>query len=698
MAIIIPLSFKLFSINPAQAFLTGFLKKTLEGGLSAGTLLLIAALYISAVVPFFIGGLVGANLFRHYGDRASKIYFFDMTGAGFGCLLTVPVLNWVGGPGSIGVAAILASIGAFFFALVISGRPRKIFSVVLLMLAVTLTVTNSSTGILHLKYYRGKEQKDIYYEKWNSFSRVAVMPMHSPDSLLIQIDAASNTVITRWDGDPESIADLRYSLIAVQYSLVDKAKVLSIGSGGGIDILTAIACGATDITAVEVNQIIVDLMMEKYSEFSGNVYHAPGVRVVNDEARSHIRRSDERYDVIQAGYVDTYAATAAGAFALTENTLYTREAFEDYLSHLTDDGIIAFQRYYEKEAQQSIRIVSVALAALNNIGVKNPAQHIAVIRSGLRASVLVKKSPLTAPDIIRLVEYCDTAGIELVAAPGNYGKGIYGKLLSSENPDAVIDNYELDISATTDDRPFFFYVIRPVDFWRGLFLSTGEFQHSRAIFILTSLLIIVASISFIALLIPFLLQRHLFNFKSLPAMGYFAALGLGFMMVEIGVLQRLMLFLGHPTLALSVVLFTLLIFAGVGSASTERIALKDSGARLRLLLGAVLIGIGFTAFLWPPILRLFIGLPRSLRVILSIILLAPVGFVLGTAFPIGIRRMSAERAELIPWAWGMNGIASVLGSVLAMVVAINNGFTATLLVGAACYLVALWLAPSTGKG
>jgi predicted membrane-bound spermidine synthase len=697
MAIAVPVCFKLFSINPAQAFLTGFLKKTQEGGLSAATLLLIAALYLSAVVPFFVGGLVGANLFRHFGSRASRIYFFDLTGAGLGCALTIPVLNWFGGPGTMGVVAVLASLGAFCFSLAVEGRTRKILSAVLLLLAIALTLSNSHTGYLHLKYYRGREQRDIEYERWNSFSRVAVMPMESPDSLLIEIDAASNTVVTRWDGRKESIADLRYSLIAAQYSLVDGAKVLSIGSGGGIDILTAITCGATEITAVEVNRIIVDLMMDRYSDFSGSVYRAPGVHVVNDEARSYIRRSNERYDVIQAGYVDTYAATAAGAFALTENTLYTREAFEDYLSHLTDDGIISFQRYYEEKAQQSIRLVSVAIAALRNLGEEDPSRHIAVIRSGRRASVLVKKTRFTEPEIERLTEYCNIAGIEMVAAPGMYGGDIYGELLGSADPESVINEYELDISATTDDRPFFFYTIRPVDFWSGLFFTSGEFQHSRAVFLLTSLLIVVAALSFIALFIPLLLQRRLFNVRSIPSMAYFAVLGLGFMMVEIGVLQRLMLYLGHPTLALSVVLCTILISAGLGSAATGRIENKDTGSRLRLLLVIVLLGIGFTAFVWPPIFRSLIGLTRAARITIGIALLAPVGFVLGTAFPLGIRRMAAARAELIPWAWGMNAIASVLGSVLAMVVAINNGFTVTLLAGAACYAAAFWLAPRTGR-
>jgi hypothetical protein len=693
-ALAVPVCFKLFAINSSQTLLTGLLFRARESGLGLGDYLGVAALYLSAVLPFYIGGIVIAVLFRHFGEQASRIYFYDLVGAGLGCLATVPLLNWVGGPGALVMVALLASLGCLCFGLAVSHR-RQISVAVAVAIVAGIALFTGPSQWLGLKYYRGTQETAIDYERWNSFSRVAVHELATSDSLLIEIDAASNTFVTHWDGDPQSVSHLRHDLIAAQYALLEQPKILSIGSGGGVDILTALVCGATDITAVEVNPIIVDVMLGRYADYSGRVYLTPEVRVVTDEARSYIRRSGEKYDVIQAGYVDTYAATAAGAFALTENTLYTREAFVDYLDHLTPRGIIAFQRYYEEQPQQGIRLVSIALAALQERGKTEPGRHVAVLRVQERASVLVKNDPFSPEDVTRLTAHCEAAEIELVAAPGHYGDDLYGQLLTAADPWAVVDAYELDISPTTDDRPFFFYTVKPTTFWRGLFLRSGEYQHSRAVFLLTALLFVVFLLSLVILLLPALVRRQSFNLASLPALIYFAALGLGFMMVEIGMLQRLMLFLGHPTLALSVVLCSLLISAGLGSAWTAPLSLAQTESRLRTYLLAVVILSAITAFVWPPIFQALVGLPRMGRVLLAILSLFPVGFFLGTAFPLGIRRLSSTRSELIPWAWAVNGATSVLGSVLAMVVAINSGFTVTLLVGAACYVVAWAVAKRT---
>jgi predicted membrane-bound spermidine synthase len=416
---------------------------------------------------------------------------------------------------------------------------------------------------------------------------------------------------------------------------------------------------------------------------------------VNDEARSFIRRSHQKYDVIQAGYIDTYAATAAGAFSLTENTLYTVEAYQDYLSHLSPNGIVAIQRYFEDPPQQSIRLISLALAALKQRGDARPAAHIVVVREGDRASVLVKNSEFTAAEVARIEEHIALSGFELIAAPGRAGVGLYGQLLNTPDFESVIRGYQLDISPVSDDRPFFFYVVKPSQFWRGLLLHTGEFVNARAVFLLTSLMLVALILAVLMVLVPALIARPRPPAAATPAMVYFAALGLGFMLVEIGMLQRLMLFLGHPTLALGVVLTTVLIAAGLGSWVTRGVTLERSDAVARGFLIAVLVAVAMVAFLWPPMFRAFIGMERIGRIGTAIAVLLPVGFLMGTAMPLGLRRLADGRAELIPWAWAVNGAASVLGSVLAMVVAINNGFTATLVLGGIVYAVALVLIGAT---
>jgi predicted membrane-bound spermidine synthase len=692
-AVAIPLSYLLLADNPAYRFLTS----AQGGAMGAGAWAAVALLYVVNVVPFFFGGLIGPALFRHYGQAAGRLYFYDLIGAGLGCLAAVPALDLVGGPGAIVLSAGLAGLGAVCFGAT-GDRPRQVWiGAVIAALALALVVADSQGHWLRLRYSRGRPQTGIQYEKWNSFSRVTVRNYGEPDTLLLEIDAASNTLIARWDGNPVSLAPLRDRLIAVQYALEPQPRVFVIGSGGGVDLLTAVAAGATSVTAVEVNPIIVGLLKSRYAGFSGGIYRRPEIHVVTDEARSQIRRSHEHYDVIQAGYVDTYAATAAGAFSLTENTLYTVEAYQDYLAHLTPDGIVSIQRYYEEPPQQSIRLVSLALEALRRRGDPDPARHVVVVREADRASVLVKNGPFTEDDVRRLEAQCARAGLELIAAPGRPGKGLYGEMLAAPDFHAVIARQALDLSPTTDDRPFFFYVVKPMTFWRALMPMTGERMNSRAVFLLTGLLFVSFVGCVLLVIIPALAGgARAEAARAIPAMGYFGALGLGFILVEIGALQRLMLFLGHPALALSVVLSTLLLSAGLGSRSVKDVPLERTEAALRTRLLLILLAVAVSAWVWPPLLRAWIALERPARVAVSVLALAPVGFLLGTAMPLGLKRLSAGRAALVPWAWSVNGGTSVLGSVLAMVVAINNGFTATLVVGGLCYVAALVLAPRTG--
>ncbi|HKA23798.1 MAG TPA: hypothetical protein VKF80_02325 [Candidatus Eisenbacteria bacterium] len=690
-AVSIPICYLLLADNPAYRFLTS----AESGSMGAAALLSIAMLYVVNVVPFFLGGLVGPILFRHHGQAAGRLYFFDLVGAGLGCLAAVPALDLVGGPGAIVLAAALAGIAAACFGQA-GGRGRQVLGGGLLAaLAIALVVADTQGHFLRLRYSRGRRQTGVQYEKWNSFSRVTVRNFGEPDTLLLEIDAASNTLIARWDGRAVSLSPLLDRLIAVQYALEPKPSVFVIGSGGGVDLLTAVAAGARRVTAVEVNPIIVGLLEGRYADFSGGIYRRPEIHVVTDEARSQIRRSHERFDVIQAGYVDTYAATAAGAFSLTENTLYTVEAYQDYLAHLTPDGIVSIQRYYEEPPQQSIRLVSLALEALRRRGDAEPSRHIAVVRQADRASVLVKNSGFTEADVQRLEAQCARAGLELIAAPGRPGKGLYGEMLAAPDFHAVIARQALDLSPTTDDRPFFFYVVKPMTFWRGLLPMTGERMNSRAVFLLTALLLVSLVICVLLVLVPAMSGARVQAARAVPAMGYFAALGLGFILVEIGALQRLMLFLGHPALALSVVLSTLLLSAGLGSASVRDVPLGRAGGALTTRLFLILFAVALSAWVWPPLLKALIGLGRPARVLVAVFVLAPVGFLLGTAMPLGLARLSAGRATLVPWAWSVNGGTSVLGSVLAMVIAINNGFTWTLVAGGLCYMLALALAPAT---
>jgi len=697
LAVLAPGAFLGLADNPAYRHLTSAFRPESFG---TADLLALALLYGAGALPFLAGGLVGALLFRHRGHAAGRLYFADLIGAGVGCLLAVPALDRAGGPGALLFAGALAAAGAFAFARAEPerGTRRSARTWIAGAFAVGLaaaTVVQATAPFLHVRFARGRELTGIRYEKWNAYSRVTVRDFGEPDSLVVQIDAASNTYIGRWDGDPSSVRHLTRDLIAAPYVLLSRPRVLVIGPGGGIDLLVARAAGAASVVGVEVNPAIVAAMEGPFAAFSGHAYAQPGVRIETDEARSYIRRSGEHYDLIQAGYVDTYAATAAGAFSLTENTLYTVDAYADHLDHLTAHGIVAMQRYFEEPPQQSARLVVLALAALSRRGVARPGDHVVVLRKAERASVLVRLAPFTEADIAALEAWAAPSGIELVAAPGRAGHGVYAEFLATPDWRAVVGAQALDLSPVGDDRPFFFYVVKPEHFWKGLAAMTGERMHSRAVVLLVALLGLALVLCALLVVVPLLAPggRRAASGGGAVAVTYFFAIGLGFMLVEVGLLQRTMLYLGHPALALSVVLSTLLVAAGLGARTTQDAALSAAALRTRItwILAAVVV----VAFAWPPLFRLLLGLPRGGRIAVAIVALAPVGFLLGQALPLALRRLAAGRPELAPWAWSVNGGASVLGSVLAMAIAINNGYTATLLAGAAAYALAWWLAPRT---
>jgi hypothetical protein len=695
LAVLAPASFLLLADNPAYRYLTSFNR---PAGFGVGDALAMVALYVAGAIPFLAGGLVGALLFRHRGAEAGRLYAADLVGAGAGCLLAIAGLEAAGGPGALLVAGAFAALGAAAFARGAGRRGRLVTALVLATALGAAAAVQATNPFLAIKFSRGRELTGIRFEKWNSFSRVTVRDYGEPDSLLLQIDAASNTIIGRWDGRAESVRFLLDDLIAAPYALLPKPHVLVIGPGGGIDLAVARAAGAAAVTAVEVNPLIVEAMTGPFAAFSGGIYRGPSVRIETDEARSYIRRSDTRYDLIQAGYIDTYAATAAGAFALTENTLYTVEAYEDYLDHLAPAGIVAVQRYYEEPPQQTARLVALACEALRRRGVARPGAHVIVLRKDDRASVLVRPTPFAAADVAALEAWATAGGIELIAAPGRPGRGVYGEMLAAADYRDVVRAQALDLSAVGDDRPFFFYVVRPDVFWKGLLDLTGERVHARAVFLLVALLLTSAVLCAALALLPALARRDPRapgEPRPLGAIAFFGALGLGFMLVEIGLLQRVLLFLGHPALALSVVLATLLVAAGLGARTTQGVALAASERALRIRLAAILGVVVVVAFALPPLFHALLPLPRAGRIAAAIVVLLPVGFALGQALPLALRRLATGRAELVPWAWSVNGGFSVFGSVLAMTIAINNGYTATILAGGLVYAGAWLLAPAT---
>jgi hypothetical protein len=675
---------------------------------SPSNLMWMLAIYLLAALPFFAGGTVISLAFARLTTRVNLVYGADLLGAAAGCLALIPLLNSLGAPGVVLTAAGLALGAAVCFAPAAS-RGYMAASVVALF-ALPAAAQVSGAAPFDVVDTKGHEGDRVLFSKWNSFSRVAVYDRahgdwslsprftgNQPESLFMDIDSAAATPILKGTGDLAAAAYLRYELTALAYYLAERPNgfsALVIGSGGGRDILSALVFGARRVDAVEINPIIArDVMLGRFRDYSGGVYAHPGVTVHIDDGRSFIRRSTSRYDVIQASLVDTWAATAAGAYTLTENSLYTTQAFAEYLDHLSDDGVLTISRW----VFDGLRLVSLAQQVLAARGL-DAAQHLAIVRHDRIATFMLKRQPFTADETDRLRRLASGMDFEVLYLPNVTGTPApaapdrsrvqpsdYPRLILAPNPQQFVESYLLDITPTTDDRPFFFHTTRlrdqfDVAFGRSMLFGNG----------LSSLLTLMGISA--ALVLTFVGAPLAISAR--PRSGwarwllYFSTLGAGFMLLEVALLQRFVLLLGHPVYSLTVTLFSLLVGTGIGSLASRRITAERIGiVALRAVLGVVAVGIASATAL-AALIDYTIAWSLPGRIAFAVLLLVPLGVLLGIPLPSGMRLVAATRPEIIPWGWGMNGALSVLGATGAVFIAMNWGFSNTLLIGALAYLVA----------
>ncbi len=688
-----------------QPFYQPFQQGTPDAGVPISMLIALTCLYLVTALPFFFAGISLTVLFGRYHSDFSRLYFYDLIGAGCGCLLIILLLKLFGGITSL---LLIAAVGVAAASLLL---PRNIEAVhrwgalLLLVLLLALGTVHAMTGFAEIRFVRGRYEPNLLWSAWNSFSRVAVYPAEGqakdqawglsrtyrgpvPDQLGMVVDDTGYTTMYRWDRQT-GLDFFRKNVIGLAYQIKEQPTSLVIGPGGGKDVLTALASGAEKVTAVEVNPLIVDAVNDHFGSLTGELYRHPQVRSVVDEGRSFVRRDQNRYDIIQASAVFGRMAPAAGAFTLSENNLYTLEAFTDYWDHLRDDGILTISRFiFERE---TLRLVSLGLALLQEQGVADPAAHIAVVRERGLANFMLKKTPFSAEDLTNLRDLMVDMEFQEVYLPDRRdGKGAFHELISANGSAEFHADFPFDIRPVTDDRPFFYYMLKPAEFIKLLsFPEQGKFED-RAIVTLRNLLVVVGVCVSAFLILPLLLWRR----EGLKSSGsgwrvlYFACLGLGFMFIEIGLLRRFILFLGPPIYSLAVILCSLLISSGVGALFSSRLPSDRLHRWLpKILLALVLLSIAYV-FGLPSILDPCMGLPVFARCLMAGVLLIPLGLLMGMPLPIGMR-LFHDGNDLIPWSWGVNSATSVLGAILAVVVAMNAGFTVTLLVGTLLYLLAL---------
>jgi hypothetical protein len=452
------------------------------------------------------------------------------------------------------------------------------------------------------------------------------------------------------------------------------------------------------------------VMREKFRKLSRDLYFRPDVHIYVEDGRSFVRRSKDKYQVLQATLVDTWASTAAGAFALSENNLYTTDAFRDYLNHLTDDGLMVFTRWGFDPPRESLRLISLAMDALADLGETQPWKHVIVVREdtknlagwGAQDTVVIFRKPISADDITRTRFALSHGQLQLVYLPGEQPTNPFGQLLRSPDPEKFWATYAYDVSPVDDDRPFFFYTVQSGDVWKFVrqIKDAADYKVNKAVPLLFDLMAVslVATIIVLALP-PLLLGARLPVEKGLRGfLLYFVCLGAGYIMIQVALIQKFVLFLGHPTYALTVIIFSMLISSGLGSFYSRRLIQGSDRSRLSVALLAVAATVSVLAFVAAPISELGVGWPLPVKMLVTVCLIAPPGFLMGIPFPTGLTRLEARYPQAVRWAWSLNAAASVLGSATAIFLAIYIGLRATVLVGAGLYLCALlvlWLQRQT---
>ena len=674
----------------------------------AMTLTTLATVYAASAVPFFFAGTVVSLAISDAVERIDRAYFFDLTGAAAGCLVLIPFLDWFGGPNTVIAAGVLYGVSAaFWFNRAGEGNLRAL-AVLVALLLVMLMVVNGANRIFDVRWAKGQRIPVERFSKWNSFSRVAVSRYGEPgsDYWNIVIDADAATAIPAFDWNrgisEEARHDLLYKGPGLAHLLRPQAKTLIIGAGGGYDIARALAGGSRDVTAVEINPIIANtIMQDQFLRESQGLYQRPEVRVAIEDGRSYVRRSPERYQVLQATLVDTWASTAAGAFALSENNLYTTDAFSDYLGHLQDDGVLSFTRWGFDPPRESLRLISLAMEALRRQGEANPREHVIAVREktadidafGSLDTILISRRPFTAQDVARTREIAAQAGMDLLYLPGVASGNPFDQLLTTADPQAFWKTYPYDVSPVSDDRPFFFFTVQPRDlleFVRSANRINGDYKVNRAVPLLFGVMLVSLAATLVILVLP----RWLLGAK-LPSGGgtatfllYFLFLGAGYILVQLALIQKFMILLGRPTYALTLIVFSMLVSSGAGSFFSRRIV-ADDDRRLRWVLLGVALAIAVVALASGPVVAAAAGWPLTARMAITTLFIAPAAFLMGIPFPSGLRRLNELHAQSVRWAWSLNAAASVMGSVLSVMLAIYLGLRATLFVAAGLYLAAL---------
>ncbi|WP_420545469.1 hypothetical protein [Nitrosopumilus sp.] len=664
-------------------------------------------------IPFFFVGIIISAAFSAFAHVAGRLYAFDLIGASLGALSVVALLSILGGEGTLLLVGVISAVCAIIFSIASKNKKKILISLAVIAFASALLMVNETSQTFSI-LTDSRAQKDlpiflrenpgthIVKTQWNSFSRIDVVegptsncdpntldpifgqPQCAGEGLIakIFIDGGAGTNIISWDGSPDSRQELSSWMQYLPFTMMNDPKTLIIGSGGGRDVIAAVTSGNTDVTSVELNPIIFDTV-KSYGEKAGNLYAHPYVDANVDEGRSFVSRSVDKYDIIYIPFVDTWASVSSGGLGVSENFLYTVEGFQEYYDHLTDRGKIVTVRWLI----DTPRFVStfVTLLENNEIPQRDAYKHIIVVGSesiekdpSVTMSVF-SKEPFTNDEIEFFTEAFSKNGYKPILVPGQVMVEPYSKLLNEEiTLEEFYDLFPTKAHPVTDDSPYFLSFEKP-------------FPQ-----ILEQLLYVSIGIAGVFLIGPYVWLKkskddNVKNHSTITTKSivvYFAALGFGFILIELALLQKLILFLGNPTMTFALLLFTILLSSGIGSLISAKLIRLNTKNLIFVISGIAGLGLIYVSML-TPLIYSTISEPFTIKAAISIGLLFPIGFLMGMPMPTGMRLIKSHVPTFVPWMWAINGGFSVLGAVLTVILSIVYGGSYAMLFGISVYLVAL---------
>lgn len=696
----------------------------------------LAVLFLLILVPFFCGATAIGLTLAVYRQSVAVVYGSDMMGAGLGSVLILLLLFW------LFPVKILVVIGGLGFLAAVSAlvelqvaRPGlKLLGFAALFLVVAAVGINQPlrpTPYKTLEQYLRIAGTEMVEERVSPLGLLQVLESRNvplryapglslvaiqepPEQKGIFINGEGMTVITRAPDDPRQLSYLDQMTSALPYHLQKPDKMLILGVGGGQDILQAKYHGVESITGVELNPLFIELLTGKYAGFSGNLLEGPGTVIHLGDMRGFLERSREQFDLVHISLVDAFSPSAAGLYALSEDYVYTVEALQEYLRHLSPAGYLSITRWIKNPPRDSFKLVATAAAALQREGIVDVGRHVALIRGWQTSTLLVKKTEFTLAEVGRIKAFCLARSFDIAYTfatteeETNRFNILYepvffraASTLVGEDANAFIDDYKYNIRPATDDQPYFHHFFRWMALQEVVQLKArgGAALLEAGYLILLAVLVVAVFLSFLLIMTPLLLFRQRSLATALPiarwrVLLYFLAIGIGYLFIEIAFIQKFVLFLHHPVYAISVSVAAFLMASGVGSTLVQR-----WGTRLpeKLLIrwvvcGIALIGIGYLFWLgkW---FTYAAGLPFLGRLLLTALLIAPLGVLMGMPFPLALSSLASHAPGLIPWAWGINGCGSVISSMLATLLAIHYGFSTVIATAVGLYLGLIFCFP-----